>query len=198
MTIKSAQAGVDLFERGGAGAKFFFVERVERRRDRAEMRVQVFGLGVYVKQSGHDLALGGMDIQKRHGADAVVSVVIGGDLLERELRAVVLLDDLDGAGFVGDLDRRARGDEVEEIHRFVVLAHVIETLGRSGVVVEGNARRNHIDEGRAFVIGTSCALSPEKLRATKVAPSCNAIAARSIEESLLVTPRFDLEPRSAV
>ena len=50
----------------------------------------------------------------------------------------------------------------------------------------------------ARISGTSCSLSPEKLRATNVAPSCSAMAARSIEESLLVKPRFDFEPRSAV
>jgi len=44
------------------------------------------------------------------------------------------------------------------------------------VVVERDARRDDVDEGRAFVpiaaftSGMSCALSPEKLRATKVAP----------------------------
>ena len=40
--------------------------------------------------------------------------------------------------------------------------------------------------------------TPEKLRATKVAPSCSAIATRSIALSVFVTPFFDLEPRSAV
>jgi hypothetical protein len=34
-------------------------------------------------------------------------------------------------------------------------------------------------------------LSPENERATKVAPSCSAIATRSIELSELVTPRLD-------
>ena len=36
------------------------------------------------------------------------------------------------------------------------------------------------------------------MRATKVAPTCKAIAARSTALSLLIRPRFDLEPRSAV
>src|SRR5258705_9242436 len=49
----------------------------------------------------------------------------------------------------------------------------------------------------ALISGTSWVLSPEKPRATKVAPSCNAIATRSIELSALITPRFDFEPRSA-
>ena len=50
----------------------------------------------------------------------------------------------------------------------------------------------------ALMIGTSCSLSPENERATKVAPSCIAMATRSIDESLLIAPRFAFEPRSAV
>ena len=50
----------------------------------------------------------------------------------------------------------------------------------------------------ALISGTSWVLSPEKLRATKVAPSCSAIATRSMALSVLVTPRLLFEPRSAV
>ena len=50
----------------------------------------------------------------------------------------------------------------------------------------------------ALISGTICVLSPENERATNVAPSCSAMATRSIELSELVTPRLDLEPRSAV
>ena len=50
----------------------------------------------------------------------------------------------------------------------------------------------------ALMIGTSCSLSPEKLRATKVAPSCNASDTMSIGESALTTPFLDTEPWSAV
>ena len=46
--------------------------------------------------------------------------------------------------------------------------------------------------------GTSCVLSPEKLRATKVAPRSSAMLTRSIGESWLPTPFFDFEPLSAV
>ena len=50
----------------------------------------------------------------------------------------------------------------------------------------------------ALMIGTSCVLSPEKLRATKVAPSCSAMPTRSIGSSLLIAPFFDFEPLSEV
>ena len=46
--------------------------------------------------------------------------------------------------------------------------------------------------------GTSCALSPEKLRATKVAPSCSAMPTRSIASSVLISPRLDFAPLSDV
>ena len=63
--------------------------------DRVEIAVQVFGLAVDVEQPGHDLALGRVPLQEVHGAEPVVRIVVGGDLLEHEPRAVVLLDDLD-------------------------------------------------------------------------------------------------------
>ena len=50
----------------------------------------------------------------------------------------------------------------------------------------------------ALINGTSCCLSPEKLRATKVAPSSSARLTMSIGSSLLATPRLDFEPLSAV
>jgi hypothetical protein len=50
----------------------------------------------------------------------------------------------------------------------------------------------------ALISGTSCVLSPEKLRATKVAPNCSAMPIMSIGASLLTAPFFDFEPLSEV
>jgi hypothetical protein len=47
------------------------------------------------------------------------------------------------------MDWGAADQVVETVHRFVVFAHVVETLGRAGVIVEGDARRNDVDEGGA-------------------------------------------------
>src|ERR1700761_8984807 len=44
----------------------------------------------------------------------------------------------------------------------------------------------------AAISGTSCVLSPEKLRATKLAPSCSAIATRSIGSSRVRGPPLAL------
>ena len=48
----------------------------------------------------------------------------------------------------------------------------------------------------ALISGTSCFLSPENERATKVAPSCSAIATRSMELSVLIDAALGL--RAAV
>jgi hypothetical protein len=45
--------------------------------------------------------------------------------------------------------------------------------------------------------GTSCALSPEKLRATKVAPKVSASNTGSMGGDELTSPRFALVPMSA-
>ena len=116
-----------------------------------QMRVQVFRFLFHIEQPGDDLALGGVMLQEAERRGAVVQLVIGIKLAQRDLGAVVLLDHLDGAGLVLHFDRHAAGDEVEPVHRLVVLAHEIEALGRAGMVVERNARADHVDEGRALV-----------------------------------------------
>src|SRR5262249_3353262 len=52
----SAQAGVDPLERRRARAEVGRVQRVERRRDRIEMVVQVLGRRVDIEQAGDDFA----------------------------------------------------------------------------------------------------------------------------------------------
>jgi len=63
------------------------------------------------------------------------------------LPAVVLLDDLHCAGRVVHRDRVAAGDDVQPIHRIIVFADIVKALGRAGVVVEGDAGADHVDEG---------------------------------------------------
>jgi hypothetical protein len=50
------------------------------------------------------------------------------------------------------LDRFAPSDDVERVDRDIVLAHVVEALGRAGVIVERDARRNDVDERRPFML----------------------------------------------
>src|SRR5204863_4658791 len=92
------QTRVDLREYRRARAQFALAERIEWRVDRLEMRVQVLRLPLDIEQAGDDLARRRALLQIRRGGEPVVRIVIGGELAQRELRAVVLLHDLDGAG----------------------------------------------------------------------------------------------------
>ena len=105
---------------------------------------------------------------------------------------------------VGD-DLVAALDHVERVHRLVVLAHIVEALGRAGVVVEGDARADHVEEGGAAMVDRRLdqrhqllLVAGEARAPTKVAPSSSAIETRSIGWSVLPTPRFEVEPASAV
>ena len=104
------QTGVDLFQRGRAGAQISGFQRIERRLDGVEMGVQVFGVRIDIEQPGDDLALGGVLLQEGHGRQPVVGVVVGVDLAQRQPGAVMLLDHLHRARRVIDRDRVAAGD----------------------------------------------------------------------------------------
>src|SRR5712671_7333213 len=66
--------------------------------------------------------------------------------------AAVVLWHFDDAAFgVVDGDRLASRPEVEAVDDLVVLAHVVVALGAAGVVVEGDAGAEDVDEGGALV-----------------------------------------------
>ena len=62
--------------------------------DGREMRVQVVRIVVDIQQPGDDLALGRVIEQEVHRGELVMDIVVGVELAQRDLRAVVLLDDL--------------------------------------------------------------------------------------------------------
>src|SRR5690606_40223225 len=66
-------------------------------------------------------------------------------------RAVVLLHLAHFSRLVFSRDRRAAEDDVETVHRLVVLPDIIEALGRARVVIEGDAGADDVDKGRAMV-----------------------------------------------
>jgi len=82
--------------------------------------------------------------------------------------------------------------------------HIVIALGRALVVVERNKgeitsmKANPLCMSPALISGTSCFLSPEKLRATKLAPSCSARPTRSIDSYRLGLPFLLVEPLSLV
>ena len=84
------------------------------------------------------------------GVDLVGRVVVGGELAQADDAALGAGGDFDDValGVVG-ADRFARGPEVEAVDGLVVLADVVVALGRAGVVVEGDARADDVDEGGA-------------------------------------------------
>ena len=126
------------------------------------------------------------------------------ELAQRQPRAVVLLDHLHRARRVVHGDRRAPGDDVQAVHGFVVLAHVVEALGRADVIVEGDAGADDVDEGRTLVLDRGLDQRHELgLVAGEAARhEGRAELQRDHDEvdglSLFVTPRLLFEPRSAV
>ena len=87
-----------------------------------------------------------------HRCDPIVGVVPVVELAQHHRGTVVKRDRLDRPGIVPGRDRRPRRNEVEEVDRVVVLAHVVVALGRAGVVVERDARADDVDERRALVL----------------------------------------------
>jgi hypothetical protein len=96
-----------------------------------------------------------------------------------------------------------RRHEVGLHHLHLVLARVGVALGGALVVVERDARRDDVDEGEALVGEAGLeerhqlALSPEKLRATNVAPSVSASSTLSMASIVLTSPFLLVEPGSA-
>ncbi len=113
--------------------------------------MQVARLGGEVQKARDDLADRVARLHVGHGGDAVGGVEIGLDLAEQDRRAVVLADFLHGARLVLGRDLLVHRDDVEVVHGLVVLAHVVVALGRALVVVERDAGRDHVEEGRALV-----------------------------------------------
>src|SRR3954471_2064576 len=72
----SAQAGVDLVERGLTWAEVLFAKRIERRIDRAQVAVEVIRVAFDIEQAGDDLPLGGVVLEETQSRSAVVHVVV--------------------------------------------------------------------------------------------------------------------------
>ena len=86
-----------------------------------------------------DLAGGLALLQIVHRRDAVGRVVVGRELAQRGAPSRRAARPPPPCRARSRRDRLAAGDHVEPVHRLVVLAHVVEALGRAGVVVERDA-----------------------------------------------------------
>ena len=169
-----------------------------------QMRMQVGRFLLHIEQASDDLPFRGMMLQKAKSRRSVMNVVIGAKLAQRDFRAVMLLDHLDGAGLVFDFDRHAAGHEVEAVHRLVMLAHEVEALGRAGVIVERHAGADDVDKGRASVLDRRrddrhqlMLVAGERARHETGAELQGQ--RRKVDGIVGIDdPRLDFEPRSAV
>jgi len=81
------------------------------------------------------------------GGDAVGRIVVLGELVEPHRPAIVQAHFAAFPRLVRHRDLLLERHEVRAVHDRVVLAHVVEALGRVGMVVESHARRDDVEEG---------------------------------------------------
>ena len=67
LSLRLAQACVELLKRRLTGAKLLFVERVQGCVHRAQVCVQVFRILLDIEQAGDNLAFGGVMLQEAEG-----------------------------------------------------------------------------------------------------------------------------------
>ena len=101
--------------------------------------------GLHVEQAGHEPALAPRLAECFERALAARRIVVGGELLEHDARAVGHLDLAHRAGLVVDLDILEVGHEVDVVQRRVVLLDRGVGLGRALVVGEGHAGTHHVE-----------------------------------------------------
>ena len=139
-------------QRLGAGAQLGHRHGVERARVGGQDVVHVLLALVDVEQARGHRALGGVGADGHEGRIGVARIVLGAELVQEQARAVVQLDVGRRALGVVDGDLLLGLDVVEPVlGRHVVGAHRVVALGRGGVVVEGDARADHVEEGEAVV-----------------------------------------------
>ena len=90
-------------------------------------------------------------MQTAERRDLVGRVVALFQLLQIQLRPVVHRHFLGGAGRVIDGDVLEEGDKAHLLERVVVILYVRVALGRSFMIVERHARRDHVEHDRAAV-----------------------------------------------
>ena len=134
-----------------------------------------------------------------------VGVVLRVQLAQPQHRAVVVGDLHHSTFLVLRRDLRARLDEVDAVDGLVVLAHIVVAARAAGMVVEGHAGADDIDESRALVRDGGpqqwhqlLFVPRESARDEEVAPMISASETVSMGASVFTTPRFDFEPWSAV
>src|SRR6266851_3975776 len=112
-------------------------------------RREVVHRGVDIEQSGHEVALCARLLDHLNRGTPVPRVVVLAELLEQYVRPVVQLHVAHGARLVVDVDLFEERDERDIGDRLLVVLHPAVALGRSVVVVEGDAGRDDVEDRRA-------------------------------------------------
>ena len=99
-----SQPGVELLERGSAGAEFGLGQCIQRGRGGVHIGVHVCGLRVDIEKPGDDLAFRLSAVEEVHCLGSAMDVVITSEFSQAEQRAIMLRHNLDRAGRVIDGD----------------------------------------------------------------------------------------------
>ena len=161
---------------------------------RPEQLVKLSGIGCSSKTTAYFVG-GAHGFNSVHGR--MPSIASGANAANRRLTYVGVSGD-------GDSLSIGIGQLVHAIRRNVNMLYLIEnngvyglTKGQFSASADIGTKAKPLCCNPAWMSGTSCALSPEKLRATKVAPRVSASNTGSIGGVELTSPRFALVPISA-
>ena len=113
--------------------------------------MQVLLVLIDIEQPGRYLALGGALADRHQCGICVARIVTLVELMQHQARAVVQCHGHRCAFLVVSRDLAFFRHEVELVDRLVVRAHVLIALGGCGVVVEGHARTDDVEEGEAAI-----------------------------------------------
>src|SRR2546423_1155909 len=147
--LLSGEFAHELRELVGAQAQLAFLQVFQRPLRDVLGGGEVVHRGVDVKKAGHQMALSSALLDHAERRPAVGGVVVLTELLEPDVRTVVELNVPHGAWLVVDLDLFEERDERHVRDRLFVVLDPAVALGRPVVVVEGDARRDDVEDRRA-------------------------------------------------
>src|SRR5208283_3302852 len=104
------QPRVDRLQRLRSRAQVGLGQGVERGRGQVQAVVQGNRFLVEVDQAGDNLAFGAAVFERRQRGGTVAAIVVVGELVQADRRAVVQRDGLSAAGGIVDLDPRPAAD----------------------------------------------------------------------------------------
>ena len=107
--------------------------------------------GVHVEQAGQHFAFFVGLVQAADRLDPIGGIVIFFKLAEAQSRSVMHGDFDRSAGIVLHVNFLECRDEADVLQRLLVVFHVFVGFRRTLVIVEGHARRNHVEHDRSLV-----------------------------------------------